>query len=266
MNSYIQEYEKLTFADDFMFGAVMENKDIAKRIIEVILNDKIPNIESCELQKTVKNAVNSHGVRYDVYIKTEDEKKVYDVEMQTSNTGNLAKRGRYYLSSSDMDFLKSGADYEALPESFVVFICTEQLDEFKTNQAVYDFIRGNADGTVLNDMTHLVFVNTHGCTERKELSVLMEYINTGKPNDELTQGIDNKVQEVRQDEKLYSSYIKERINENRLIAKGRVEGIAEGQAELMQRLLDNGKSVKEIAGLLSMTEDEVKAILDTKSE
>ena len=94
----------------------------------------------------------------------------------------------------------------------------------------------------------------------------MEYINTGKPNDELTQGIDNKVQEVRQDEKLYSSYIKERINENRLIAKGRVEGIAEGQAELMQRLLDNGKSVKEIAGLLSMTEDEVKAILDTKSE
>lgn len=86
----------------------------------------------------------------------------------------------------------------------------------------------------------------------------MEYINTGKPNDELTQGIDNKVQEVRQDEKLYSSYIKERINENRLIDKGK--------SELLKSLIEKGKSITEIADFCSITVDEVKAILDAKSK
>ena len=47
---------------------------------------------------------------------------VYDVEMQTSDGGNLPKRSRYYHANIDITMLKPGQDYESLGNSFVIFI------------------------------------------------------------------------------------------------------------------------------------------------
>ena len=59
----------------------------------------------------------------------------------------------------------------------------------------------------------------------------MEYINTNIPTDELTSDLNKRLQEVRHDDMLYSTYVHQQ--QDRLMAekKARAEGKAEGRAE-----------------------------------
>ena len=256
-----KKYESLTFKNDFMFGAVMSDPAIAKRVLEVILKEEIPDIENCELQKVVDNDPVSHGVRYDVYIKTNDNTQVYDIEMQTGDSDHLRKRSRYYQSSSDMDFLSKGEKYTNLPKSYVIFIC--DFDLFGKGKAVYQFQNYCAEEDVyLNDETYKIFLNTTGKTDREELRNLMTYIKTNIPNDDLTNDIQKKINDVQHSGKLYSSYIKEQQNamilQDKARAEGEAKGRAEGKAEAIKQLLKKGLSTANIIDLFDLSKDEAK--------
>ncbi len=227
---YRKQYESLQFKDDFMFGVVMSDMSIAKRVLSVILAEEIPDIENCELQRTVQNDTISHGVRYDVYIRTSDGTKVYDIEMQTVNNDFLPKRSRYYQSASDMDFLSRGQMYKALPATYIIFIC--EFDLFEKGNAVYRFENYCIEENLrLDDQAYKIFLNTAGQTPRKELQNLMTYLKDNLPNDELTQDIQNKIQDAQHDGKLYSAYVKEQQNAMLLLERARAEGEAKGRAE-----------------------------------
>ena len=71
-----QQFENLPFKSDIMFGAVLQDLTLAKRVLGVILAEEIPDIDHCEIQKVVQSNVVSHGGRYDVYIKTSDGTKI----------------------------------------------------------------------------------------------------------------------------------------------------------------------------------------------
>lgn len=260
-----KKYESLKFKDDFMFGVVMSDVNIAKRVISVILAEEIPDIESCELQKVVENGSSIHGVRYDVYIKTENGQKVYNVEMQTAKNDHLPKRSRYYQSTSDADFLKKGDKYRDLPESYVIFIC--EFDLFEKGKAIYKFENYCLEeGIPLSDKTYKFFLNTTGKTQRKELQILMTYIRDNIPGDSLTDDIQSKVDEVQHDGKLFSSYIKEQQNAMLLEEKGikegieigRAEGEAKGRADSIKQLLKKGLSAAYIIDLFDLSDDEAK--------
>lgn len=261
---YRKQYESLNFKDDFMFGVVMSDVGIAKRVLSVILAEEIPDIQNCELQKSVQNDVDSHGVRYDVYIQTDNGEEVYDVEMQTSDDGYLRKRSRYYLGSSDMDFLKKGKLYKDLPKTYIIFIC--DFDLFGKGRAVYKFENYCVEeGIPLEDKAYKIFLNTTGKTSRKELQNLMDYIKNNIPNDQLTRDIQNEVVNARHSDKLFSSYIKEQQNamilEEKGRAKGRAEGRKEGRIEArtgdIKRMISKGLSMAEIIDLLGLSSDEV---------
>ena len=48
---FIKPVEELTFADDFMFGAVMKHPPICKDVLEKLLHISIKRIDYPELQK-----------------------------------------------------------------------------------------------------------------------------------------------------------------------------------------------------------------------
>ena len=60
--------EELTFADDFMFGRVMQNPEICKGLLERLLEIKIEKVEYPTLQKSISPHYESKGVRLDVYV------------------------------------------------------------------------------------------------------------------------------------------------------------------------------------------------------
>ena len=69
----------------------------------------------------------------------DNEGRVYDIEMQCSNSprNDLAKRSRFYQSLIDGELLDKGKPYEELNPSYVIFICT--FDPFHRGLPIYTF-------------------------------------------------------------------------------------------------------------------------------
>ena len=52
--SKIKPFEKLKFHDDFMFGLVMQDKELCREVLECLLGIKIRHLEYAEPQKDFK--------------------------------------------------------------------------------------------------------------------------------------------------------------------------------------------------------------------
>ena len=114
-------WDKIGISDDLMFGKVMRNQELCKKLLETILRVPIKKIEYPEEQKVIDITKDSKSVRLDVYV-NDDAGTVYDVEMQTTSSKDLPKRSRYYQGMIDLNQIEKGAFYRDLNKSFVIFI------------------------------------------------------------------------------------------------------------------------------------------------
>ena len=109
---------------DKVFGWVMDNKDFCKYVIQAVLPDlKIAEVMSIDTQKEINRPKDvSKDVRLDVLVKDTDG-RLYDIEMQVANNGNLGERMRYYQSRLDSFALEAGHSYNDLKETYIIFLC-----------------------------------------------------------------------------------------------------------------------------------------------
>ena len=164
MNWYLQksleaQWKNASLSNNFIFCRVMsENLDLCKDFLEMLLNIQIERLELSETEKTIDVDFLSKGVRFDVYVK-DGTGRCFDIEMQTTDRRNLPKRARYYQGILDISNLNQGFDYEELHESYIIFLCLD--DVFKKGLPIYTFRNVcEEDGkTPLNDGTIKVFCN-----------------------------------------------------------------------------------------------------------
>ena len=134
--SSTQSWENLTFANNFLFCKIMESEpELCRQLLELLLHVKIDHLETPQAERTMQEWIDAKSVRFDVY--TKDDKRIFDVEVQTSNNKNLPKRSRYYQSVIDMDNLSKGENYTKLKDSYIIFLCLE--DAFGKGLPVYFF-------------------------------------------------------------------------------------------------------------------------------
>ena len=62
----VKRFEDLTFTDDFMFCKVMQNPDLCKRLIEMILSDTIGKITYISIQHNINTYEQAKSIRFDV--------------------------------------------------------------------------------------------------------------------------------------------------------------------------------------------------------
>ena len=135
--SSAQKWEQATLADNFIFCKVMTaNPDLCKELLELLLGIQIDRIEQPLAEHALKTDYNSKGIRLNVYVK-DGTGRCFDIEVQTTNRRNLARRARYYQSLMDVDSLDSGEDYDELKDSYVIFLCLD--DPFGKGLPVYTF-------------------------------------------------------------------------------------------------------------------------------
>ena len=126
--------QELTIADDFMFGAVMQDPENCRLLLERILDMSIAHVDVIR-EKSIIYHPEYKGVRLDVVAKDENNTR-FDVEMQVRKTP-IGKRSRYYHSQMDMEILLAGTDYDKLPDSYVIYIC--DYDPFGQGRYRYTF-------------------------------------------------------------------------------------------------------------------------------
>ena len=271
MNSaYFKPVDELTFTDDYMFGAVMRDPEICAGVIERLLKIKVGRIEYPELQKMLKPAYESKGVRFDVYVKDSD--RVFDVEIQNRIVGDLPKRARYYQSMIDMDCLLRGKDYESLPESFVIFIC--KSDPFGLSLPCYTFRNMCTENgsLMLDDKTARVFYNVGAYENSKddELKAFLHFVCKNEAEDEFTRSLEERVRTIIDSEKFRTEYLAVNLHDRDLIKEGKREGIEIGIAqgiskgardkalETARTALGMNLSLDQIKQLTGLTEEEIR--------
>ena len=227
----LKKWQNAGFTDDFIFFAVMHNRDLCKEMIERLLDIKIDKIEYPKLQHTIKTSQRSKGVRLDVYLKGSN--KVFNLEMQTANSKSLAKRTRYYQSIIDVDMLDKGCDYNELPELYILFICTD--DPFDKGLPVYTFNRQcEENGELkLDDGTHIKFYNAKAYMKEQNENIreILEYIDTGKANAEFTEKLQANVEQTKSRDKIRSRYMTLELKYRDKMMEGLEKGLAKGRKE-----------------------------------
>lgn len=127
-------WDALSISNDFLFGKVFHNPELCKDLLERILPDlNIDHIDYPEVQKSIDHDPDARSVRFDVYVK-DDKQRVYDIEMQVTDTKELGKRSRYYQSMIDLQLIDKGVSYKKLNQSYVIFICL--TDIFKVGRHI----------------------------------------------------------------------------------------------------------------------------------
>lgn len=248
--------EELTFADDFMFGAVMNDADICAQVIGRLLGITVDCIEYPELQKQIRPLYMQRGIRLDVY--TRDRSHVYDIEIQTYRESCIGKRARYYQSLIDMNALLQGEPYSALKESYVIFLCMD--DPFGKGLPVYTFDRVcREDGrTEFCDMAHHKVYNASAASSEVDEGIrsFLEYLYSNSVGDELTRRIADMVETKKFEQTFLNEYMAWKLHDYDVIQRGRVEGFADGRLESLRSLMAN----------LSLTEDQAMDALGVPAE
>ena len=231
-----KKFQELNLSDNFLFSAVMEESEICKEVLELLL--KIP-IEKVTItsEKTIVTNPEYRGVRMDVYAVDEDH-SVYNIEMQTTNKGNIPKRSRYYQAQIDAFHLRPGANFNSLPRSIIIFICT--FDPFEQGRCTYTFENQCLESEiVLGDGTRKIFLNTKGDDNETDMEVkqFLKYVEHSTSefiqhtDSAFIQRLHNQVMMIKQDRKLEEHYMLfgEMLDDER--EQGRQEGLREGIKE-----------------------------------
>lgn len=254
----VKNWEKLEISDDFMFSKVMRNQELCRRLLKVSLSISVGKIEYPEEQKSINLTADGRSVRLDVYTRDEEE-RIYNVEMQVADTGELPKRSRYYQGMIDLNLIEKGEPYRALQQSFVIFIC--KFDLFGKGWSRYWFEnRCREDLEIaLEDQAIKVFLNAQGAEHAsdEDLKAFLKYLNGETTDNSFVKELEREVQRVRENKEWRVEYMtllmRDRENMEKGIEIGLEMGTERGEnrlGSLICCLMKEGKN-KEVENAIS---------------
>lgn len=258
--------QELNLTSRFLFDEVLEDPKVHQDMLEIIFQREIPLLEKNETEKELRVSPLLRSIRMDVF-SMDQEKVIYNTEMQQKRRADLAKRSRYYQSMTDTSLLEPGVpDYNRLNTSYIIMIMP--FDLFGYKRYVYTF-RSRCEEEaecVLEDGATRIFLNTRGENDGEVARELVEFLHyLENTTDEAAAGVDSerikrihkRVCEVRHSEEVGVKYMQaweEKYYE-------REEGAHNKLRELAAKKYRKGMSVKEIAELLEESETTVQELL-----
>ena len=262
----MKQFKNLTIQDDFMFAKVMTaNLELTKKAIEVITERKVEDIQFHKAQYTTNPYIEAKGTRFDVLLEGDDVR--YDIEMQVRKQNDLTQRNTYYTSMLVVDSLRKGMSYKELPHIFVIFICI--FDPFDVGKERYIASeRLCSEGKDITDEVNYnggydkIYLNAGSVkptyTEgNKDLTNFLEYIRNNVISDELTEEMNNLVENTKVNAEVELEYmtLEEKLNEFK------AEGKQEEKVSLVKNMLQKNKyCISEIAELTQLSEEDVERI------
>ena len=255
----VGNWENLGISNDFLFGKIMRNPNLCKKLLERILPDiKINHVEYPIEEKTIKSDVDAKSVRLDIYLK-DDKETVYDIEMQATDTKELPKRSRYYQSMLDLQQLDRGESYKRLKKSYIIFICPFDVCHQGRHQYTFENICKEDNKISLGDETTKIFLNADSRMDdvSKELRAFLDYVagrKTDYIDDAFVEELERALQEAKKSREWRHEYMTLYMRDQENIEKG----IEQGKIESAIRMLEDGDlSLEKIALYSGLTYEQV---------
>ena len=217
---------------------VFEDKACAEFLLQIILQRHDLKVQSVQGQYDIKN-LQGRSIRLDI-LAVDSNNRIYNIEIQRSDRGADAKRARYNSSLIDANITEAGDKYDALTETYVIFI-TEN-DVLKAGLPIYHVDRIIQEtGEPFGDEAHIIYVNSQIKNET-ELGKLMH-------------DFADRVRYFKEDEEGVLTMCREMENMRK----------AE-RIEIAKRMLASGKlTYEDIAAFTDLTLEEIKALAVQKT-
>ena len=264
-----KNYEELTFTDDFMFCKIMESHpDLCRELLELILERKVGKLVEVNRQKPIEITADGKGVRFDVYAE-DDQKVIYEVEMQNAMKDSLSKRVRYSQGMIDLNLIERGKHYSELNRSFIIFICDFNLFK-EIGRHKYSFANlCREDSKIeLGDETEKIFLCAEGKMDdvSENLKIFLNYIAQGVPGNAFTNTLEYKVKEARIHKRWRTEYMTLLEHYEIERAEGRAEGLAEGILGSITIMSEVGKSeeqmIEQLIKVYGISESDAKKYIE----
>ena len=229
--------KECTFLDRFLFDQTMDCPEAHEAALQIILNDpSIRLLSPAQTEKEIRTAPWLRTVRLDVF-SLDEQKTVYNTEMQKGFRTDLVRRSRYYQSLIDSSLLEPGSlNFNQLSDIYIILIMP--FDLFGQGKYCYTFQNGCLEkpGLWMEDGATRIFLNTRGKNDgeiSRELRDFLHYVE--QTSDEFAVSTDSQriktihqfVQRIRSSEEMGVKYMQAWEEK----ALERLEGKAEGKAE-----------------------------------
>ena len=227
-------------------------------MLRIMLNNDKIKVRKVGVQQWLQNLY-GHSAQLDILAEDEHGTQ-FNVEIQRSDEGASAKRARFYCGALDMHFLDTGEKYEALPDSYVIFI-TEN-DVLKKGWPLYNVQRClTGNGEVFEDGSRVVYVNA-ACQDDTPLGRLMQDLNCKDPANTV-----NYFKSTKEGEANMTSIIEmyAQNHAEKVAAKAAEEAVHQSNVEFAKNLLAEGMSEDFIVRTTKLSLEEVRALAAKQS-
>ena len=127
----IQQY--CLMDDSYMTAFFKDNIEATELVLRILLRKDDLQVKKVTVQDVIKN-LQGHSATLDV-VAIDNKGKIYNIEVQNAVSEAHPRRARYYSSILDANSLPKGDDYEALPDTYMIFIT--KADRFQKNKMFY---------------------------------------------------------------------------------------------------------------------------------
>lgn len=277
MGPFSKPWSELTFADNYIFCKVLEDRTLCKRFIEILLGITVEHLETPTVERVIEPFYKQRGIRLDVYVKGEEDGKteIFDLEMQTGNYDDILLRTRYYQGISDVTTTKRRTQYSKLKETYIVFICKE--DPFGAGLPCYTKQTkfAETDALAYDDKTHAIFYNASAWSkvENPEAKSLLRFIYEGTAESVFSKQLETSVDDAKispeeEGDYMYFIDILEEEKEaaraearEQAFADGITEGMLEEQKKTAVTMQSMGLTLEQIATALRVTKEKAQEYL-----
>lgn len=217
------------------------NPKFCKPFLERVLGIKISRIEYPKSQDAIDLSADAKSVRLDIYVE-DDDNAVYNIEMQTTENGNLPKRTRYYQGMIDLGILEKGENYKNLKRSFIIFVCT--FDLFGEGRHIYTFENRCIQDFALrlgDDATKII-LNTKGTMDdiTPKMKRVLDFIDGKGASDDYTRALEEEIESVRKNEKWRLDYMTLQMRYQEKYEQGIEQGIEMGIRVMIIDWIEDG--------------------------
>jgi hypothetical protein len=247
----LERLHNLRLLDDDFMTKVFEDTKCAEFLLQIILKRDDLKVTKATSKYGIKN-LQGRSVRLDI-LAVDQKNHVYNIEIQRSDHGAGVKRARYNSSLIDANVTEPGEQYEALNESYVIFI-TEN-DVLGKGLPIYHIERTVMEtGEPFGDEEHIVYVNSR-IKDKTSLGMLMHDFACTEAKDMYYHVLADRVRYFKEDEKGVT-----------VMCKAMEDMRNEERIEIAERLLALKKlSYEEISEASRLSVEKIKELDSKKS-
>lgn len=259
VNERFRYYEKLvaelTMMSDMFMRNVLNILECAEYVLRVITENDDLELTEVVVQKDYKNLQGRSAILDCVAVN--GRKEIYDIEVQQEKAGAGPKRLRYHSSIIDAHSLFAGEDFEKLPESKVIFIVDEEVEnEVAPILHIKRTVRET--GRDYNDKSEIIYINAR-MKENTDLGRLMHDFHCTKAEDMYSKVLAERVRVLKETQEGVEIMCKEMdkiYKAGELIGEER--GKEKGKYETVMKLLELGAREDMIAEAVGHSVEEIK--------